>query len=304
MWLVLGLAVFIALLSGFLRSAAFKGWWGEYLVRRWLAQDLDAQHYHCAHNVTVRRQDGSTSQIDHVVFSPYGVFVLETKHLQGWIFGGERQRTWTQTIYRHRTSFPNPLHQNWGHVKALEEVLQVPLQHMHSVVVFTGDCQFKTAMPAHVTRGRAVTALIRSRQEVVLGTDTVAQLVSALARQRLQATRSTHKAHVAQLQQRHAAPATTRQKVMPSQPMMARKEPTLPRRPALAPADLPAVAPQAPLAQPAQAASIFTPAPCPDCGDSVVRRSLPDREGVPRYFLRCERFPHCRFLQAETVAPV
>ena len=93
MWLVLGLAVFIALLSGFLRSAAFKGWWGEYLVRRWLAQDLDAQHYHCAHNVTVRRQDGSTSQIDHVVFSPYGVFVLETKHLQGWIFGGEKQRT-------------------------------------------------------------------------------------------------------------------------------------------------------------------------------------------------------------------
>lgn len=93
MWLVLGLALGAMLLSVLVRSAAFKGWWGEYQVRRWLAQDLDAQHYHCAHNITLRRQDGSTTQIDHVVISRYGVFVLETKHLRGWIFGGEKQRT-------------------------------------------------------------------------------------------------------------------------------------------------------------------------------------------------------------------
>lgn len=205
MWLVLGLALGATLLSVLVRSAAFKGWWGEYKVRRWLAQDLDAQHYHCAHNITLRRQDGSTSQIDHVVISPYGVFVLETKHLRGWIFGGEKQRTWTQTIYLRRTSFPSPLHQNWGHIKALEELLQLPPQHLHSVVVFTGDCQFKTAMPAHVTQGRAVTALIRSYLEEVLDTHAVAQLVSALSHHRLEPTRRTHKAHVAQLQQ-HRAP--------------------------------------------------------------------------------------------------
>ena len=60
MWLVLGLALGAMLLSVLVRSAAFKGWWGEYKVRRWLAQDLDAQHYHCAHNITLRRQDGTT----------------------------------------------------------------------------------------------------------------------------------------------------------------------------------------------------------------------------------------------------
>ncbi len=303
MWLVLGLALGAMLLSVLVRSAAFKGWWGEYKVRRWLAQDLDAQHYHCAHNITLRRQDGSTSQIDHVVISRYGVFVLETKHLRGWIFGGEKQRTWTQTIYRHRTSFPSPLHQNWGHIKALEELLQLPLQHLHSVVVFTGDCQFKTAMPAHVTQGRAVTALIRSYREEVLDSHAVAQMVSALSHQRLEPTRRTHKAHVAQLQQRHALPpsSTARRKVMPSQPRMTPKAPAVPRQPALAPAYLAAAPPQPALVPPTQAAPLLEPAPCPACGDSVVRRSLPDSAGMARYFLRCERFPHCRFLQPETV---
>lgn len=280
MWLVLGLALGAMLLSVLVRSAAFKGWWGEYKVRRWLAQDLDAQHYHCAHNITLRRQDGSTTQIDHVVISPYGVFVLETKHLRGWIFGGEKQRTWTQTIYRHRTSFPSPLHQNWGHIKALEELLQLPLQHLHSVVVFTGDCQFKTAMPAHVTQGRAVTALIRSYREEVLDTPAVAQLVSALSHHRLE---------------------PTRRKVMPSQPRMTPKTPAVPRQPALAPANLAAAPPQPALVPPTLAAPLLEPAPCPACGDSVVRRSLPDSAGMARYFLRCERFPHCRFLQPEAV---
>jgi restriction system protein len=30
-------------------------------------------------------------QIDHVVVSPYGVFVIETKAMDGWIFGSEKQ---------------------------------------------------------------------------------------------------------------------------------------------------------------------------------------------------------------------
>ncbi len=195
-----------------------------------------------------------------------------------------------------------PLHQNWGHIKALEELLQLPLQHLHSVVVFTGDCQFKTAMPAYVTQGRAVTALIRSYREEVLDTHAVEQLVSALSHQHFGATRRTHKAHVAQLQQRHALPLTStpRRKVMPSQPRMTPKAPVVPRQPALAPANLATASPQPALVPPTQAAPLLEPAPCPACGDSVVRRSLPDSAGMARYFLRCERFPHCRFLQPET----
>lgn len=288
MWLWLGLAAVIALLSSFLRSSTFKGWLGEYKVKRWLAKALDAQHYHCAHNVTLQLADGSTTQIDHVVVSPYGIFVLETKHMQGWIFGSEKQPTWTQTIFKHRSSFQNPLRQNWRHIKALEEVLQVPLLHLHSVVVFTGDCSFKSVMPANVTIGRCCIDWIQSQTDVVLELDEVVRLRDVLSQKRLQATRSTHKAHVAQLQERHGQP---REKVMPRKVTVVRKEPQGTLRPALAPVSMP------PVATPTAALDA-----CPECGKDLVRRSLPDAEGTPRYFVRCAHFPHCRFLQAEEIA--
>lgn len=292
----LGLALALAVLSGWLRSRTFKGWWGERKVRKWLQQGLNSQEYHCVHNITLRLADGSTTQIDHVVISPYGMFVLETKNFQGWIFGSEKQTTWTQSIYRHRSSFPNPLHQNWRHIKALEEVLEVPLQHLHTVVVFAGDSSFKTEMPAHVTQGRDCVAYIQSRRRVCWNVQQVGQWIEALSQKRLQASRATDKAHVEQLRQRHAEPAVVR-KVMPSNggklaPRIAVVEPII--APLLAPASL--------QPQPQPIGLPQTPHnPCPECGDDLVRRSLCDGVGAPRYFLRCARFPHCRFLQTEAL---
>ncbi|MEG0318175.1 MAG: nuclease-related domain-containing protein [Comamonas sp.] len=95
LWMWVALAVGVTLLTGVLRSPRFKGWWGERKVQQWLARDLNPQHYHCVHNITLRLADGNTTQIDHVVVSPYGLFVLETKHMQGWIFGSEKQKKWT-----------------------------------------------------------------------------------------------------------------------------------------------------------------------------------------------------------------
>jgi hypothetical protein len=43
--------------------------------------------------------DGSTTQIDHVVVSPFGVFVIETKTYKGWIFGNPRDAQWTQALH-------------------------------------------------------------------------------------------------------------------------------------------------------------------------------------------------------------
>ncbi|WP_163009979.1 nuclease-related domain-containing protein, partial [Pseudomonas viridiflava] len=102
--------------------------------------------------VTLDTADGTT-QIDHVFISPFGIFVLETKNMSGWIFGREKQPQWTQKIYRRTYKFQNPLRQNYKHLKALEATLGVSLEHLHSVVSFVGESTFKTAMPANVTQG-------------------------------------------------------------------------------------------------------------------------------------------------------
>ncbi len=63
------------------------------------------------------------TQLDHVVVSRFGVFVIETKNYRGWIFGSEKQPQWTQQIYRQKNRFQNPLHQNASSAKNVGETV-------------------------------------------------------------------------------------------------------------------------------------------------------------------------------------
>lgn len=66
----------------------------------------------------------NTTQIDHVVISNFGIFVIETKSYSGWIFGNAHQQHWTQVIYRFKKKFYNPLRQNFAHIKAVEALVR------------------------------------------------------------------------------------------------------------------------------------------------------------------------------------
>lgn len=92
-----------ALLIALLKSPWAKGHIGELLVRLFANWQLDKQTYRRLHNVTLDTPDGTT-QIDYVILSPYGIFVLETKNMSGWIFGSEKQAQWTQKLYKRTSS--------------------------------------------------------------------------------------------------------------------------------------------------------------------------------------------------------
>ncbi len=55
-------------------------------------------------SLTVQLQYGTT-QIDHLLVSRFGVFVIETKHYNGWIFANPKHPTWTQVIYKKISNF-------------------------------------------------------------------------------------------------------------------------------------------------------------------------------------------------------
>ncbi len=87
---------------------------------------------------------GHSTQIDHVVVSIYGIFVIETKYYQGWIYGGENSEYWTQNIYGHKYQLRNPLWQNQGHCKAIAKLIgdngSIPI---HSIVAFSRQASLK-----------------------------------------------------------------------------------------------------------------------------------------------------------------
>ncbi|WP_017902109.1 nuclease-related domain-containing protein [Pseudomonas asplenii] len=198
---IFGWAVALILLSGLLKTSWAKGHIGELLVRLFAHWRLDKQTYRRLHNVTLGTLDGTT-QIDHVFISPYGIFVLETKNMRGWIFGDEKQPQWTQKIYRNSFRFQNPLRQNYKHLKALEATLGVAPEHLHSVITFIGGSTFKTVMPANVTQGIGFIRYIKSFQEPVFSETEVDTLLQALQTVRRAASLATHREHVQHLKLR------------------------------------------------------------------------------------------------------
>ena len=195
-WLIL-----IVLAIRFIRLPRFKGWIGEYLVRLATRILLPSKTYHPIHNVTLPTPDGTT-QIDHIFVSRYGIFVVETKNMKGWIFGGEHQSQWTQQFYKKSIKFQNPLRQNFKHVKALEAALDLPAEAIHSVVVFAGGSTFKSAMPANVTRVGGYITYIKSFRDPVLSEAQVHEVVARIASSRLTPSRETDRQHVELLKTR------------------------------------------------------------------------------------------------------
>ena len=204
--LKLGWVIPILVLGVILGSPWFKGLIGEWIVRLAGQWRLPADTYHAFHNVTLPTADGTT-QIDHLYVSRFGVFVVETKHMKGWIFGTEQDAQWTQNIFGRTFKFQNPLRQNYKHVKALEAILCLPADAIHSVVVFSGRCTLKSPLPANVRQGIGYLRYIQSFREPVLSDEQVNATVTSIQSGRLSPTWATHRRHVQSLKSRHAGDA-------------------------------------------------------------------------------------------------
>ncbi len=192
---VMLLSILVLSVLSFFKSPWFKGFAGEMMVHISAKIHLNRDKYHVLRNVTLPTADGTT-QIDHIIVSQYGVFVIETKNMKGWIFGGARQKTWTQKIFKYAKKFQNPLHQNFKHVETLKSLLELTNQQIFSVVVFVGSSTFKTEMPNNVINGPGLIKYIKSKdQPVILGTD-VPMIVSKIEAERLVSSRETTKAHI------------------------------------------------------------------------------------------------------------
>lgn len=124
---------------------------GERLVIQTIHEGFSREKYHLLNNVTLPTSDGGTTQIDHILVSKYGVFVIETKDYSGWIFGSKNSKKWTQSFPARKYQFQNPLHQNQKHIHELVKLFDfMPKSAFKSLVVFTNRSQFKTRKPENV----------------------------------------------------------------------------------------------------------------------------------------------------------
>lgn len=148
-------------------------------------------------------KNGSHStQIDHVVISVYGIFVIETKSYKGWIYGNINQDNWTQNIWGNKYPLYNPLFQNRNHIKFLtanfSEIKKYQTQ-LYSIVVFlraskvqlTGDCD-------NVLSLHELVPYIKSHKSVIMTIEDCHDIAHLLQSFNIEdrKKRKTHKANV------------------------------------------------------------------------------------------------------------
>ena len=91
---------------------------------------------------------GRTSQIDNLLVTRYGIFVVEAKNYSGVVKGYERADTWVQSYPKSKNKYPprefyNPILQNEKHIRALKSLLMrsYPKLQYYNIVAFSDDCK-------------------------------------------------------------------------------------------------------------------------------------------------------------------
>ena len=202
LWWVPLLLVVVAIFKIF--KPYIKGKVGEIAVAAHVKLYLK-EHYILLNDLTLPDAEGGTTQIDHILLSPFGIFVIETKNYKGWIFGGERQKQWTQKIYQKSFKFQNPIHQNYKHMKVLERILSdiVDVESLHSVIVFMPEAEFKTTMPNNIFRGAGWTDYVKTYKQSVISPMKLKRVQLRLEKEILEKSWKTNRQHVENLKQRH-----------------------------------------------------------------------------------------------------
>lgn len=147
-----------------------KGKAGEMRVAKILSK-LPEEEYRVINNLLIK-QGNKTTQIDHVVVSEYRIFVIETKHYRGWIYGDANREYWTQNIYGNKYDLWNPIHQNQGHIRALRQVLtDIPPGVFVSIVTFSRQASLDIRNSENVIYWDELKKLICSYQRKLISTE-------------------------------------------------------------------------------------------------------------------------------------
>ena len=172
---------------------------GEASVRKTILAYFKPPNFHLLNNITLPVGDGTT-QVDHILISTKGIFVIETKHYSGWIFGERKSRQWTQVLFKRKYRFQNPIHQNYKHLKTVQKLLDfLPENQIHSIVVFTGKAQFKTSIPSGVVYLNLLVKFLRDFQDDVISDNRLQFCVGRLECTRYAISSSTDVHHNAYL---------------------------------------------------------------------------------------------------------
>lgn len=135
-WIVIGIEIWLII-----KLKNIIGLMGEFWVKQELKKLND--EYLIINNLMLETSDNKTHQIDHVIISKYGIFVIETKQINGYIIGNDYHNNWIVKVGKRTYYMNNPVHQNYGHIESLKEILKLSDECFVSIVCIPSRAKLK-----------------------------------------------------------------------------------------------------------------------------------------------------------------
>lgn len=139
---------------------------GEHWTKQELRK-LPKDKYKLLNNIMIS-VNGKTHQIDHILVSEYGIFVIETKQYNGYITGGKYDKNWVRHIGKKKIYYTNPIRQNYGHVKSICELLNIDESMVFNIVCIPSTAKLKIKHDGELVRNININKKILSYNKVII----------------------------------------------------------------------------------------------------------------------------------------
>lgn len=177
MKIVIFLFFFVVIVVRYFQNV-IVGMVGEFWVKRKLKK-LN-EDYRIINNVMIKTIDGKTHQIDHVVVSKYGIFVIETKQYNARLIGNDYDKKWVYKTYKKTDYIFNPVHQNRGHVLALKEVLNIEEDKFISIVCISSRASLKIDSNVVVGLDKLFDKINTYTEQIIYNSDEIYNEINSL----------------------------------------------------------------------------------------------------------------------------
>lgn len=158
-------------------KANVKGVIGEAKVSIKANVILSSSKYTIFDNVYIQGNE-KVAQLDHIMVSDYGIFVIETKNYAGNIYGDETKKNFIQYLGSQKNYFYNPIKQNATHIRVLKEV--VGDYPFYSIIVFSDECTLKVNSTTPVIYKKDLIRTIKNYNSVCISKEEKDKIISLI----------------------------------------------------------------------------------------------------------------------------
>ena len=156
----------------------FVGKAGEHWAKDELNR-LDKNVYTVLNDIMVKVDD-KYHQIDHIVVSVYGVFVIETKQYNGFITGNKYDLKWIRHSGNKKYYYTNPIRQNYGHVKALSSLLGLEEDKLFNIVYIPSKAKLNIKDGTEIVRAEELVNKIKQYDiEIISDADDITKKLAS-----------------------------------------------------------------------------------------------------------------------------